>query len=324
MPAAKPAATPSTPPQLVACGGPAFYRITYKALQAFEVSAHIPPPQIRGSATARQTAEVEMVEPLNVTTFDGNGALVIAKRGVFRLKRGETQAQAAAPIPTSGPLVAWSDAQHRDSFWVHTQGERSLQQYEVTPLASADTGAPPKPHAPSRTRSLPEFDGRLFTVLANGAPWYSAPGGLSSDERSSEVVPLPKLSEPTTLLFADASASRYWATDALGSLQLYNRNKHESPVFTSRVPGVVIDTAVEGDRVAVLSMQLKGYDYQPTVTIFAKGKQQGQLSIGPTIARHGQPELDVCLIAGRPWVVVGGRHWLHLLDWSTPRLLAEW
>jgi hypothetical protein len=42
------------------------------------------------------------------------------------------------------------------------------------------------------------------------------------------------------------------------------------------------------------------------------------------MAHLGQPALDLCLIEGRPWVVVGGRQWLQLLDWAGPRLLAEW
>jgi len=46
--------------------------------------------------------------------------------------------------------------------------------------------------------------------------------------------------------------------------------------------------------------------------------------VGPSLAYLGQPELDLCLIAGRPWVVVGGKDWMHLLDWKARRLLAEW
>lgn len=261
---------------------------------------------------------------MNVTTFADAGALVIAKHGVARLERGKTKAQRGAPIPTPGPLLAWTEARGRDSFWVLTKGERSLLQYRMTPHTGSDAGAPPNPQASSRERALPEFDARLFTVLADGTPWYSAASGFRTDESSAKGAPFPKLPQPLAVLFADALASRYWVADASGNLQLWDRGKHGSPVFTSRVPGVVIDTAVEGKLVAVLSMELRGYDYQPFVTIFADGKQQGQLTIGPSIARHGQPEIDVCLISGRPWVVVGGRHWVHVLDWRTPRLLAEW
>jgi hypothetical protein len=71
-------------------------------------------------------------------------------------------------------------------------------------------------------------------------------------------------------------------------------------------------------------MVLRGPSYQPSVTVFSKGEQQGQLSVGPTMAHLGQPNLDLCLIAGRPWMVVGGKDWMQLLDWTSRRLLAEW
>ena len=86
----------------------------------------------------------------------------------------------------------------------------------------------------------------------------------------------------------------------------------------------MIDVASEGDRIAVLSMAKSARKYRPTITIFSGGIQRAQLRMGETLTAHPEPQLDVCLITGRPWVVVGGRTWLQVLDWSTPRLLAEW
>jgi hypothetical protein len=90
------------------------------------------------------------------------------------------------------------------------------------------------------------------------------------------------------------------------------------------VPGVVIDVSSEGPRLGVLSLEAEGQFYRPMVTVFEHGKQRGRVELGPSPALTGQPELDLCLLPGRPWVVVGGRYWLQLLDWTTSRLLAEW
>ena len=77
-------------------------------------------------------------------------------------------------------------------------------------------------------------------------------------------------------------------------------------------------------RVAVLSIEARVQAYHPTVTIFSEGKQLAQRRVSGTPGASGQPQLDLCLIPGRPWVVVGGKRWLQLVDWETPRLLSEW
>jgi hypothetical protein len=86
----------------------------------------------------------------------------------------------------------------------------------------------------------------------------------------------------------------------------------------------VIDAAQEGERVAVLSMELVENTYQPTATIFSNGKQLLWLAIGRSIGSREQPKLDLCLVPGRPWIVVGGMLWVQLIDWESRRLLAEW
>jgi hypothetical protein len=90
------------------------------------------------------------------------------------------------------------------------------------------------------------------------------------------------------------------------------------------VPGAVIDVAWDGTTLAVLSVTLDSASYRPTVTIFARGVQQAQVNVAPSPASQGQPRIDICLLPERPWVVVGGEDWLQVLDWSAPRLLAEW
>jgi hypothetical protein len=237
---------------------------------------------------------LDVAEPLNVITLGEQSVLVIAKGNVLRYRRGEKQARPSAPIPTPPSLFAWPDEEDANSFWVRVHGESQSQHYTL-PGVTGDPSPHLKPKKTHRTEPL--------------AP---------------DATGLPPASGSAALVFRDSSPDRYWTADASGTLRLKNRDRPEPPVFTSRVPGVVIDSAVEGDDVAVLSMALEGNGYRPTVTIFSKGRERGRLRLGPSVASFGQPELDLCLLAGRPWLVVGGRQWLELFDWSGPRLLAQW
>ena len=250
--------------------------------------------------------------------------LVIAKNNLFRHELGQTQSRRYAPIREPGPLLAWSDPTSPESFWVRSLGSESLRHYALSPLDPSDEASPSSQAGPGKVQSLPGFDSRLFTPLADGKPLYSTKTGLLRLGSAAGPAPFPELVTTPTLLFADSSPTRYWAADASGKLQLSDLEKGASPVVSARVPGVVIDVAREGDRVAVLSLELRGQSYSPSVTIFERGEQRGHLNIGPSVATSVQPQLDLCLVAGRPWVVVGSRHWLQLLDWSAPRLLAEW
>ncbi len=312
------------PPQLVACGRREFHRITRNSLQAFEVVEQVPPPHIRGGSVARQTVQLDMADPLNLLPLEKGRVLVIARNNLFRYELGQTQSRRYAPIPEPGPLLGWLDPTSPESFWVRTLGSESLSHYALSSLAPSDKTSPSSHSGPGHVQSLPGFDSRLFTLLADGQPLYSTKTGLLRLGSPAGPTPFPKLVTLPTLLFADSSPARYWAADASGNLRLSDLEKGDSPVVTARVHGVVIDVAQEGDRVAVLSLELQGQSYRPSVTIFERGEQRGRLRIGPSVATGVQPQLDLCLIAGRPWVVVGGRHWLQLLDWSAPRLLAEW
>jgi hypothetical protein len=332
LPPAKPLAPPATPElplQLVACGEREFYRITQRSLDVFQVAEQQPPPQIRGNRIARQVAAIELTNPLNVVPFATKGALVVAETAVVRYQPGQPQEQRFAPIPVRGALSVLPDPRRAEAFRVRTLGEAKLEGYALSSLprepARGDAGPPPSlaKVTPGEV-PLPDFDSRLFTLLADGAPLFSTPKGLVRGVGDASPVALPQLSAQPTLLFADASPQRYWAADASGKLGLWDFKDAAAPVLTSSVPGVVIDAAAEGDRVAVLSIELTGDSYRPAVAIFANGKEEARLSLGPNIGLTSQPKLDLCLIAGRPWVVVGGRQWLQLFDWSTRRLLAEW
>jgi hypothetical protein len=264
-----------------------------------------------------------MEGPLNLFSLQKGRVLVIAKNHLVRHELGQTSRR-YAPIREPGPLLGWSDPTSPDSFWVRSLDSESLSHYALSSLAfSGETSASSRA-APDQVKSLPGFDSRLFTPLIDGKPLYSTKTGLLRLGSAAGPAPFPDLITTPTLLFADASPARYWAADASGNLRRSDFEKRDSPVVTARVPGVVIDVATEGERVAVLSLELQGQSYRPSVTIFERGEQRGRLSIGPSVATGAQPQLDLCLIGGRPWIVVGSRHWLQLLDWSAPRLLAEW
>lgn len=315
-----PPKTPPLPPQLLSCGEREFYRIDQRALQVFEVAEKIPPAHIRGSRVARQSAEFEIPEPLNVLALAKRQVLAIARDGVYRLELGKKQTERYAPIDTKAPL--WAFAEGGESFVVRVLGEASLRHYDLARLAPDEAGTPSsEPRAPERVEKLTGFDSRSFGLLGESTPMYSTAEGLRFGVE--EAARGPTLPESMSVLFGDASESRYWTADDGGRLKLWERANSEAPVATSDVPGVVIDAAREGARVAVLSLELDNNSYQPTVTVFIDGRQQARVRIGPTDS-SAQPAFDLCLLPGRPWVVVGGRHWLQLLDWSAPRLLAEW
>jgi hypothetical protein len=290
----------------------------------FEIAQELPPPHIRGNRVARQTTELTVGEPSNVFLPAKKSVLVIARGGVLRYELDQKRARHYAPIQANAPLVAWADPHRANSFRVRAVGDEKLREFSLAGLRSADAGSPPAPAQAARhVEALPGFDTRLFAVLADGTPLYSTAKGLVRRGHESQPSPFFQALAPATILFADSSPDRYWAADASGKLALFDQKQSGSPTFTSSVPGVVIDAALEGERVAVLSMDLDGPSYRPTVTIFSNGKEQGRLRIGTSVSR-GQPDLDLCLIAGRPWVVVGGTRWIQLLDWESRRLLAEW
>lgn len=278
-----------------------------------------------------------MEQPLDVVALSGKGALVIAKNDVYRYQLGETRAQRYAATTAREPLQAWADPRAADAFWVRQAREGLLQQHTLASKPSNGSKSPPRGTTPTptdepqhvlsaaRSVELPEFDRGLFTLLADGTPLYSTPAGLRRQGDTAKAPPLPRPPGEVSLLFADSARDRYWSANADGNLSLWStRAKSEAPVLSARVPGVVIDAATEGDRVAVLSLKLIGQDYRPTVSIFSKNGQSHQLNIAATDASDGPPEIDLCLIPNRPWVVVGTRRWLQLLDWDPPRLLAEW
>jgi hypothetical protein len=275
----------------VACDGLEFYRITERALHAFEASKQVPPPHLRGSATASHFARIDLSEPLNLIALGEGRVLVIGKQNVFRYQRGEKQARPVARIPTPASLFVWPDERQADAFWVRVLGEQQAHHYTLP----SSTDSNPTPRLAEHTEPL-----------AAGSRGLPAPSGSA------------------TLTFPDGSPNRYWTADPSGNLGLRNRDRPEPPVFTARVPGVVIDSAVQDDHVAVLSMRLEGDSYRPTVTVFSERRERSRFDLGPSIASLGQPELDLCLLAARPWLVVGGRQWLLLFDWSDPRLLAQW
>lgn len=316
--------TPPVPPQLLVCNQRDFYRITQTSLQVFEIAAELPPPQIRGSRISVQTNEVAAGEPLNVFLDSKKRVVVLSKDAVYRYAPEKKETQRYAPIPSSAPLYAWPDAKRADSFHVRTASDEKLGEYSLEGLPDLLPDAPPAPpQTPRQVENLPGFDTTLFTLLANETPLYSTAKGLVQRGNEANAAPLPKAPGPVTLLFADAFPDRYWTADAAGGLSFWDPKQRATPMFSATVPGVVIDSAVESDRVAVLSLERTDRSYLPVVTIFARNKQIGRIDAGPSISRQ-QPQVDLCLIAGRPWVLIGTKRWMQLLDWESRRLLAEW
>jgi len=254
--------------------------------------------------------------------------LVIAQDALLRYKFDDPQVRRYPPISTPEGLFAWSDRRRPDSFATHTANKSTLEEYTLPLLR--EKGAPDSSAVleklASQETNLPGFDLRIFSVLADGKAIYSTASGLVRSEHGAEqpTPPFHVLSGLTTLVFADPSPSDYWTSDLEGNLKRWTLNDPASQPLKAHVPGVVIDTAVDGERLAVLSMTKDAQSYRPMVTVFVDGHQTGSLVLAPSAGNLGQPKLDLCLISGRPWIVVGGGQWLQLLDLDPPRLLAEW
>lgn len=315
---------PATSPQHLACGDAEFFRITPRALEVFEISPQLPPPQIRGSRVARQSTEVPIAEPSNVIRLDDETIVVLAKSEVLHYELGRKENPRYAPLGSDGPLVAWGSAKDARSFHVHAAQEGQIRQYALVPPtreAARPSGPPPLAERP--VLPLPDFDGRWLTLLADGEVLYSNTKGLLGTGAKASAGGPRVIPEGRALLFADAAPEGYWWATQGGGLERWALDGN-APTLTTQVPGVVIDTAVDGARLVVLSVELVGQSYRPTLTTFVDGHRSGQLEVAPSPASLGQPKLDVCLIAGRPWAVVGSTQWLQLLDLEGPRLLAEW
>jgi hypothetical protein len=267
-------------------------------------------------------SHVALPEPLNLLSLGPRRVLVIARDAVYHYEFGKAEAERHAANDTKGPQWAWVDRDESKSFWARARGERSLRNYALASLAVDSGRAPSTPRPPDRVRELANFDSRLFALLADGTPVYSTSEGLRI-LRGDTPSPVRGAPRSAASLFGDAAGNRFWTADALGKLALWE-GEAENDVSGAQVSGTVIDVARDGSRLAVLSLELNGHSYQPSVTVFSDGRQDALLHIGPTDASHGQPTLDLCLLPGRPWVVVAGKHWLQLLDFSAPRLLAEW
>lgn len=315
--------TPSVPLQLLACGDREFFRITSRALEVFEIAPEIPAPQIRGSRVARQSTEVAISEPSNVLRLADGTILALAKSEVLHYELGRKENPRYPPIPLHGALVAWAASGEPRMFRVHAGGEAALHEYELGPFGGGQqTPATALRILEARVEPLPEFDSRWLAVMTDGAPLYSSAHGLmrAGKEPSGARRPIPPA---TVLVFADPSPENYWLATGTGGLERWGLDG-AAPTVAARVPGVAMETAVEGTRLVVLSLQLVGESYRPAITMFDRGRQVRQIEVAPSEASLGQPKLDLCLISGRPWVVVGSTQWLQLLDLDGPRLLAEW
>lgn len=320
-PELRPAVSPTTPPQWIACGREnplEFYRITNKELDIFEITPKLPPPEIRGSSVARKSMKLDIASPLNLLSLPQGGALVTTRDALLRIQLGK-EVERYAPIQQRAPLVLWSSSD-ANAFEVRGATEPAIFEYRLPTTAPSKAGASEPLGA--RSKPLPGFDLKHLILLSDGVPLYSTEQGLvRGGEASSKQG--ARLGEGDAL-FADPSPKHYWVARRSGALERWNVSSTESPERESRLDGAWIDSASDQGRLAVLSLKLNGQDYHPTVTVFENGLETGRLAVAPLPASLGQPDLDLCLIGSRPWVVVGGLHWLQLLNLSPPRLLAEW
>ncbi len=316
-----PPSSPDLEPQLVACSERRFARIDSSSLQVFKLKG--------AGARAKQVAHIDVDAPRNLIALAGESRLVITKENLFRHYRDDREAKRYVRIPLLGPLVAWPEAREINSFWVRYLRDPDLHYYTLAPTAESEETSSadaqrPFPVTIGQVRPLHDFDQRLFTLMADGTPFYSTSGGLVGGKRPLRYSPLPPLQQELALMWADSTYHRYWVSDRAGNLGVWERSRGEPRLVTARLPGPVVATDVLGATAAILSVRQLGGRYQTEVTLFEEHNFSKRWLVSDTPLTDGQPVLDLCLLNGSKRLVVGGRDWLGLYDRRSGKLLQEW
>ncbi len=316
-----PATTPDPFPQLLACGERTFARLGANSLQVFELLPD-------AKREARPAAHIDLPKPLNLISLAGESRLVITASKVFRHYRTEKSAPSFARIPVLGPLVAWPDARDIDGFWVRYLRDPSLHHYTLAraPEAAPSESQPAVAGGDSavtigEVQLLPGFDRRLFTLMADGTPFYSTSNGLERGGSTPRRSPLPSMPN-VVALWAGSNSRQYWAASALGFVGLWEQSRGEPQLVASRVEGAVLQAAVRGKTTVIVSVELASEQYRVHVSTFDGRARGKEWALTPT--HDVQPVVDVCLLGAQPRVLVGGREWLQLFDVQSGALLGEW
>jgi hypothetical protein len=320
-----PPAPPDIEPQLLACGKRGFVRLTHDGFEAYATS----PP--------KRVARAPLDQPRNVIQLAGDSSLVIARSGVFRYYHGEKAARRFTRIPILGPLQAWSDPQNIDGFWVRYLRDPALHHFtledDAPPTAkgplveSSERAVMPKAVTIGEVVELAEFDFRLFTVLRDGSPFYSTVSGLlKATIGAPRLSPWPQLTRRLAALWPGSTQDRYWAADESGAAWQFELGRGEPRVMAVQFAGLPIAIAHQGDLVAVASAALTRGERTRELEVFRGQKRLAQLRLpaGLTESRPAAGELDLCLLDGKPWVVVGSRTQLLVYDYARRAVVESW
>jgi hypothetical protein len=257
---------------------------------------------------------------LSVTALTGFSALLIGSKSTQRYYHGQEEAERFARIPLLGAGYVEGENDDIDRFWVRFLRDDAFHQFHL----DADAF-----HAENvRVVVLKGSDQRIAARLRSGAFVFTRAQDLvwqfGSEQRTyplSDVVPEP-------IEFASAERTdQVWAFDAKRGAVLLEMTRGRPLRQQLAFRGQPFSIDVEGARVAVVSVVQTQAGHGFVLQVFERGA---------LVFEHGLPEnggasgswqqramanRDVCLIPGRPWVVVGGRDGVEVFEHGAGTLL---
>jgi hypothetical protein len=257
---------------------------------------------------------------LSVTALAGFSALLIGSKSTQRYYNGQETAERFARIPLLGAGYVEGDNDDIDRFWVRFLRDDAFHQFHL----DADAF-----HAESvRVVELKGSDQRIAARLRSGAFVFTRAKELvwqfGSEQRTyplSDVVPEP-------IEFASAERTdQVWAFDAKHGAVLLEMTRGRPLRQQLAFRGQPFSIAVDGGRVAVVSVVQTQAGHSFVLQVFERGVLVFEHGLPENVGASGSwqqramANRDVCLIPGRPWVVVGGRDGVEVFEHRAGTLL---
>jgi hypothetical protein len=308
--------------QVLACGPLGFVRLIE---QGFEVYSY---------RNLTRTARYEDGAFTHVTEQPGYSYLLVGAGPSLLYYQANPRLTVLGHLPALGPFTIWADPQARERLWVHYLKDDAVHHFEL-PRDSERAGEL------LGSLALPNFDGNLLARLTAGQ-WiyaaYSESGGadpfaggpaagkqlrLVDGARTAWLGGFPAQSEAA----AAGSGVGVWLLSMRGALAF------ELSPLDRLVPNGAIDLAsepwvavTEGGRLAVIGQEVKARTRLWTLQVVETGKTRAllPLSFDDAADVRSASRRALCLVPGRPWVVVGGPNELRVIDYTTgAELLAR-
>lgn len=300
------------PEQVLACGELGLVRIVTAGFEAWSFE-----PLRRSFASDQATFT-------HVVPQEGHSYLLLGPRESWVYYLPNPRLSAYGRVPALGPFQVWPDPRRREWLWVHYLKDDAVHRFE---LAGERQDA-----SLSATVRLPRFSGPTVARLTTGAWLYPAsPEATSAPNAWLSVIGERSVQQPSIPEQTIAS-SRSWRSDRAWALSptqamLLALDRPGAPQLTVDLVGAPYALDEEGRRLAVVTQRQTPRQRQWFVEVIEASGKHSVLELaqrggsGADGLKQDTSDRDVCLVPTRPWVVVGGRTSLQILDYSTERVV---